>query len=34
MIGKWHLGFDTGGKKKDFDFDQALHRRGPLDRGF
>ena len=33
MIGKWHLGFDTGGKKKDFDFDQAFIG-GPIDRGF
>ncbi len=33
MIGKWHLGFDTGGKKKDFDFDKPFVG-GPLDRGF
>ena len=33
MIGKWHLGFDAGGKKKDFDFDQAFIG-GPIDRGF
>ena len=33
MIGKWHLGFETGGKNKDFDFDQPFTG-GPVDRGF
>lgn len=33
MIGKWHLGFETGGENKDFDFDQPFTG-GPLDRGF
>ena len=33
MIGKWHLGFDMDGKKKDFDLDQAFIG-GPIDRGF
>lgn len=33
MIGKWHLGFETAGKKKDFDFDQPFTG-GPVDRGF
>lgn len=33
MIGKWHLGFETGDKKKDFNFDQPFIG-GPVDRGF
>ena len=33
MIGKWHLGFEMGGQKKDFDFDKPING-GPLDRGF
>lgn len=33
MIGKWHLGFEMGGQKKDFDFDKPFTG-GPVDRGF
>ncbi len=33
MIGKWHLGFDMGSKKKVFDFNKPISG-GPLDRGF
>ena len=40
MIGKWHLGFDQKGRKKNaasksfaFDYEQPLTG-GPVDRGF